>query len=153
MHRKSQGRGRDGRKQPSLPVSSPPAASFPAPHEVGLPGMHSTFLPPGFHRPGLWAHLQDSSWLLLWGPSLLCPITSSAFTSFRPLLWCPFLTTPCQIRTSFLPTPFTDPLSPPCFSSQPLCMCAFMCDCLPPLLEGPLPQCWDSVLFIPESRC
>ena len=45
MHRKSQGRGRDGRKQPSFPVSSPPAASFPAPHEVGLPGVVYMFLP------------------------------------------------------------------------------------------------------------
>ena len=123
--RETEGNSRTSGFEPSsgppfrLPVKSAPLHGVHRAPRYRVP-------PPGCRRPGLWNPFQDSSWLLPWGPSLLrpgldlFPITSSAFTAFRPLLWYGFLTTPCQIETSFLPTPFSYPLSLPCSSSHPL---------------------------------
>lgn len=93
MRRKS----RDGRKQPSLPVSSPPAASLPAPRHGVQRAARYRVPPPGCHRPGLWNLFQDSSWLLPWGPSLLCPgldlfphhLLCLHFIQASALLWFP----------------------------------------------------------------
>lgn len=63
--------GAETRKQLSPPVSSPPAASVLARHEVGLPCVVYTLLPQA--SAALGSGLRDSSWPLPWGPSLLCP--------------------------------------------------------------------------------
>ena len=69
-HRKSHGGGRD-EETAVTPVSSPPVASVSARHEVGLPCVGHTLLPQA--SAALGSGLQESSWLLPWGPSLLCP--------------------------------------------------------------------------------
>lgn len=160
-HRKSHGGGRD-EETAVTPVSSPPVASVLARHEVGLPCVGHTLLPQA--SAALGSGLQESSWLLPWGPSLLCP---GLELFARHLLCLHFIRASALVSFPDHPVSNQDslpsyPLHLPAFPAllfltalaYLLVQCVIACPPPPPhLLEGPLLQCWDNVLFIPESHC
>lgn len=161
MRRKS----RDGRKQPSLPVSSPTAASLPASGEVGLPAWCTpcSSVPRSSPRlPPSWALESVSGFQLApaLGPFPAVPRPRPVpppppLPSLHSGLCFGMVSWPPRVKSG-LPSCLHPSLTLfPClaFLHSTCILTRSLCDCLLPLLEGTLLQSWDNVLFIPESYC